>query len=114
MSDSPQQRVWGASWGVLPVCVVASAAIGLICGCEQRVVGTSNQWSSTPRPVVIQEQRVTSNGPRSRKGFLDQVGDVLFGWTRHLGGDESDNEPRQMTRPPSAAQPITRSSQSPQ
>ena len=76
--------------------------IALLCaasGCEKRVVGMENRWVNARPQIVRVNNLPASNSSRS---VWDEIGDFLFGWTKHLG-DDSSNDSNTGFRPPSTA-----------
>ena len=53
-----------------------------VAGCEERVVGTRNDWvgSQLDRVQPVAEK------PDATDTFLDDTGEFLFGWTRDITG----------------------------
>lgn len=61
-------------------------------GCEQRVVGVQNGWVDSSLTRIPDRPLPQQKQAKSEKGFFDNVGEALFGWTRHLGADDSSSK----------------------
>ena len=50
-------------------------------GCEERVVKVHNSYIDNSMATEHAYDPV----PQRKRGFFDEVGEFMFGWTRHLG-----------------------------
>lgn len=78
--------------------IVLRVFFGLVCvgavffaGCEERVVGTRNDWSGSQLDRV----QPVAEKPDATDEFFDDTEEFLFGWTRHLTGEK-----KPVKRPP--------------
>src|SRR5687768_11169298 len=83
------------------ILLVACLALFCLLGCEERVVRTRNSFIEPSHIARTQRESATR---RKEKNFLDHTWDFLFGWTRHLDGD--DQEPRKRRVKPVEFSPV--------
>ena len=63
-------------------------------GCEERVVGTRNDWVGSQLDRVQPRQAE----PDKTDDFFDETGEALFGWTRKITGEKKKPKPRPAVR----------------
>lgn len=70
----------------LPALALAAVLTTLV-ACEERVVGTRNDWVGSQLDRVQPEQEKDATDE-----FFDDTGEALFGWTRHLTGEKKKSD----------------------
>lgn len=90
-------------------------AVWLLPACEQRVVGVKNDWA-TSSPKITRASNVHT--PARKKGFLESIGDFMFGWTKNLSGGEPGSPPARpapdaIPAPPPSREPEPRPAKQP-